>query len=291
MAEPAEKIDESSRALKFLHAAEGEHIEDDSLKKLVRKLDFRLVPFLCITYALQSIDRTTLSYAAVFGVREDLQLTGTEFSWAGALLYLGYLVWEFPTNVLLQKLPINHFMSATVVLWGGVLMCHAASTNFAGLAATRTFLGAFEASINPGTMLLFSMYYNRSEQPLRMGLWIGSAGLGYIVAGIVTFGIGHIEASIASWRLLFIFWGAVTIIWGVVMFIWLPGSPLQTKFLTEQERIMVVDRVKVNGTGIENKTFKWKQFREAMTDLKTWLLFFFAVASNTPNGGLTVVSI
>ncbi|KAK1711471.1 major facilitator superfamily transporter [Colletotrichum lupini] len=254
---------EPTKPLDLLDAAEGEVIDPEESSALLRRLDFRLMPLLCITYALQSIDRTTLSYAAVFGIREDIGLTGSEFSWAGALLYLGYLFWEFPTNVLLQKLPINTFMSATVVLWGAVLMCHAASHNFAGLAATRTFLGAFEASINPGTMLLFSMYYSRKEQPVRMGIWIGSAGLGYITAG------------------------AITVAWGILMLIFLPGSPLTTKFLSEKEKAMVISRVKANGTGVENKKFKWPQFREAMMDLKTWLLFLFAVASNTPNGGLT----
>lgn len=177
-----------------------------------------------------------------------------------------------------------------MVIWGIILMCHGAATNFAGEAALRTLLGVFEASINPGTMLLFSMYYERHEQPLRMGIWIGSAGLGYVIAGIASFGIGHIASAIASWRLLYIIWGAITTAWGIVLIIFLPGSPLTTKFLTEDERALVINRVKNNGTGVENKNFKWSQFMEAMKDLKTWLLFLFAVTSNSPNGGLTSVS-
>lgn len=95
----------------------GEILEASSNKTVSRlkwKLDLRLLPLLCLTYALQSIDKTTLSYAAVFGLEDDLHLTGPEFSWLGAIFYLGYLVWEFPTNIMLQKLPINHFMSGTV---------------------------------------------------------------------------------------------------------------------------------------------------------------------------------
>jgi len=290
-AELADDVAAAGSVKAIAQIGSDEHIDAEARRRLVRKLDLRLIPILCITYALQSIDRTTLSYAAVFGVREDLNLTSTEFSWAGALLYIGYLFWEFPTNVMLQKLPINRFMAATVIIWGAVLMCHAAAVNFSGLAAVRTFLGAFEASINPGTMLLFSMYYERKEQPLRMGMWVGSAGIGYICSGIVSFGIGHIQGSLASWRILFLFWGAITVAWGVVVMLWLPGSPLTAKFLSEEERVMVINRANTQGTGIENKHFKWTQFREAMTDLKTWLLFTFAVASNTPNGGLTVVSI
>jgi ACS family allantoate permease-like MFS transporter len=68
----------------------------------------------CFTYALQSIDKTTLSYAAVFGIREDTALAGSEFSWLGAIFYLGYMIWEWPTSVLLQKLPLGKFLGASV---------------------------------------------------------------------------------------------------------------------------------------------------------------------------------
>ncbi|KAJ4342703.1 hypothetical protein N0V87_000912 [Didymella glomerata] len=210
---------------------------------------------------LQSIDKTTLSYAAVFNLREETRLVGTEYSWLGSLFYLGYLFWEYPTSLTLQRFPVAKFMSATVIIWGIVLMCHAAANDFAGLAATRTFLGMFEASINPGTMVIFSMWYKRSEQPFRMGIWVGSAGLNYVLAGIASFGI--------------------------VILLLLPDNPTQAKFLGEEERKGVILRIRDNETGIENKKFKLAQFVEAVMDLKTWLLFIFAVASNAPNGGLT----
>lgn len=168
-------------------------------------------------------------------------------------------------------------------------MCHGAVQSFASLAVVRILLGAFEAAINPGTMLLFSMYYTRSEQPLRMGIWVGSAGAGYIIAGIASFGIGHIHASLLSWRLLFIIWGAVTFLWGILLWLTLPGAPMRAKFLTKEQRVLAVVRVKNNGTGMENRHFKMNQFWEAMLDLKTWLLFLFALTSNSPNGGLSAV--
>ncbi|KAI1255392.1 hypothetical protein MGN70_003458 [Eutypa lata] len=280
--------DEPSKAvLDLVHEAEAEHNDQAVSRAILWKIDLRLLPLLCITYALQSIDKTTLGYASVFDLKEDLSLTGNEYSWLGGIFYLGYLLWEFPTNLMLQRLPINYFMSITVIIWGIVLMCHASVKNFSEIAAARTFLGVFEGSINPGTMLLFSMYYSREEQPLRMGIWIGSAGLGYVIAGISSFGIGHIHSYLESWRLIFLIWGAITTGWGVVLLFFLPGSPLKAKFLTEHERALAINRVKSNNTGIENKHFKMPQFWEAMFDMKTWLLFLFAVTSNSPNGGLT----
>ncbi|KAF7192467.1 putative transporter, partial [Pseudocercospora fuligena] len=261
-----------------------EELQDqDALASLNRsilwKIDMRLMPLV--------IDKTTLGYAAVFGVKSDVNLSGTEYSWVSALFYLGYLFWEYPTSVMLQKFPIAKFMSGTVVVWGIVLMCHAAAHDFPGLAAARTFLGAMEASINPGTMLLFSMWYKRIEQPFRMGIWVGSAGVGYVLAGIASFGIGHIGGSLASWRYIFLIWGAITTFWGILVLLVLPDSPLKARFLSAPERQLVLARVKENNTGLENKQWKLEQFIEALTDIKTWLLFIFAVTSNSPNGGLT----
>lgn len=101
----------------FVQEVEAQPPSDQASSALQRKLDLRLMTVLCITYALQSIDKTTLGYAAVFGLKTDLDLEDTEYSWLGALFYLGYLVWEFPTNIMLQRLPINLFMALTVSPW------------------------------------------------------------------------------------------------------------------------------------------------------------------------------
>jgi MFS transporter, ACS family, allantoate permease len=132
-------------------------------------------------------------------------------------------------------------------------MCHAATTTFGGLAAARTFLGVFESSINPGTMVIFSMWYKRIEQPFRFGIWVGSAGLGYVIAGIASYDIGHIHGALNSWRSTFLIWGAATTAWGLVILFFLPDSPLKAKFLTEDERRGVIDRIKENETGVVNK--------------------------------------
>jgi ACS family allantoate permease-like MFS transporter len=136
-------------------------------------------------------------------------------------------------------------------------------------------------------MVMFSIWYTRMEQPLRLGIWIGCAGLGYVVAGITSFGIGHLHGALSSWRYTFLIWGCITIAWGVVVLIFLPDSPATAKFLSEDEKMGVIERVKANGTGLEDRTFKISQMWETLTDTKTWLLFIFAVASNAPNGGLS----
>lgn len=76
-------------------------------------------------------------------------------------------------------------------------------------------------------------------------------------------------------------------LWSIIAFIWLPGTPMDCFFLTEQEKYHAVNRLAANKTGIVNHTWKWSQAKEAVIDPKTWIIFFFNIAINIPNGGLT----
>lgn len=106
----------TAEAFALYRDANQDELSPEAQRSLRWKIDLRIMPLLCLTYALQSIDKNTLSYAAVFGLREDLGLKGTDFSWTGAIFYLGFMFWEFPTSMMVQRFPINHFMSMTV-LW------------------------------------------------------------------------------------------------------------------------------------------------------------------------------
>lgn len=80
-----------------------------------------------------------------------------------------------------------------------------------------------------------------------------------VIAGIASFGIGHIGGSLTSWRYIFLIWGAITTAWGFVILVFLPDSPLKAGFLSEAERKALVDRVRENETGIEDKNWKMDQ--------------------------------
>lgn len=108
---------EQSGDEKSIHAArlyESVGFDEARAKKLKWKIDLRILPVICVTYALQGVDKTTLGYAAVYGMREDLHLVGAQYSWAGSIFYFGYLAAQFPTNLMLQRFPVNRCMSATV---------------------------------------------------------------------------------------------------------------------------------------------------------------------------------
>jgi sugar phosphate permease len=110
-------------------------------KRVIRKIDFRVLVIMFVTYNLNFMDKTILSSAAVFGLTDDNHLKGTQYSWVGSIFYFGYLLFEYPTTILIQRLPIGKYLSGMTLLWGIIVAVTAACTSFGGLATCRFFLG------------------------------------------------------------------------------------------------------------------------------------------------------
>ena len=139
-----------------------EPISPEEDARVKRKVDWMILPYLAVCYVFFYVDKTTLSYAAIFGIREDLNLQGTQYSWLSSIFYFGFLAWAFPTNFLMQRLPIGRYLGFNICLWGVFLMIQAAARDFGGLAALRAFAGAAEACADPSFMLITSMWYKVS---------------------------------------------------------------------------------------------------------------------------------
>ncbi|KAB8532561.1 hypothetical protein FH972_025506 [Carpinus fangiana] len=257
--------------------------------RLVRKIDFMILPFLGICYMFFYIDKTTLSYAAIFGLQEDpdLKLHGTQYSWLSSIFYFGFLAWALPTNYLMQRFPIAKYLGINIFLWGVLLMAQAGAKSFAALATLRALSGAAEACADPAFMLITSMWYTRRQQPVRIGLWYTANGFGIALGGVLGYGIGQIKDMLPSWKYEFLIVGALCSTWGIVLFSFLPDSPISASRLSHREKRVAVERLRGNQTGVENKHFKWYQVREAFFDYKLYLFFLLGLVGNTPNGGIS----
>jgi MFS family permease len=255
--------------------------------RLVRKIDFMIIPYLAVCYAFFYIDKTTLSYAAIFGIREDLGLKGTDYNWLSSVFYFGFLAWALPTNFLMQRLPLAKYLGANIFLWGVLLMAQAAAHNFTTLAVLRALSGAAEACADPAFMLITAMWYTRRQQPVRIGLWYTANGLGIALGGLLGYAIGHIRGALASWKYEFLIIGALCSAWGIVLIVVLPDSPVTARVLSKRERRIAIERLRENQTGVENKTFKVDQAVDTLKDPKTYFFFLLALVQNLPNGGIS----
>ncbi|PYI07560.1 MFS general substrate transporter [Aspergillus sclerotiicarbonarius CBS 121057] len=214
------------------------------------------------------------------------------YSWTSAIFYFGYFFWSWPSSYVVVRFPIGKYLAISVFIWGGILMCHAACTNFADLMVVRFFLGVGEAAIAPGFTLITGMFYTRQEQPVRQSAWFFGNCIAVLLGGLIAYGIGHIHTSMEHWKLFFLILGAITSAYALVLFVFLPDSPAKAVFLKKNERAIAIQRTLKNKTGVlDNGKFKWSQARQALTDPQTWLLVLNSFPSNLANGGLTTVSI
>lgn len=136
------------QALQLIEDAGGSTIlTPENNTRVLRRIDLRLLPILLSIYFLQQLDKSTLSYASVFGLVEKAHLHGQMYSWLGSGLYAAQLVFQPLVSYLLVKVPLGKFMAASVLLWGISLSCMTAANTFPGLMACRLLLGIFEAGI------------------------------------------------------------------------------------------------------------------------------------------------
>lgn len=112
-------------------------------------------------YFLQALDKATLSYASIFGLIDDTNLEGAQYSWLGSIVFLAQLVMQPPLALALVKLPIGKLTSAMVLGWGMTLVGMTWAHNFSQLMVARFFLGAFEASVGPSFIAITQMWWRR----------------------------------------------------------------------------------------------------------------------------------
>ncbi|CAE6519835.1 unnamed protein product [Rhizoctonia solani] len=258
--------------------------EDDAV---LRKVDKWLIPVMLMVYFLQQLDKSSLSYASVFGIVSDTNLVGSQYSWLGSIVYVAQLIWQPVSSYFLVKLPVGKYLFCNVFMWGVVVASMAAAHNFSGLLATRFFLGIFEATVAPCFITVTQMWWRRREQTMRLSLWMAMNGVTYMFGSLMAFGIGHIRGSLKPYQTIFLFIGLLTVVCSPVVYFVLPDSPTTAKFLTPREKVVALERLRANNQGTESKNWEWSQVWEVLMDPKTYLWLAMQFVTALPSGGIS----
>ncbi|CAI4217817.1 unnamed protein product [Parascedosporium putredinis] len=232
-------------------------------KKLVRKIDRRLLSLLFVSYGLQFYDKAILGQAAIFGFREDAGLDiGNRYSFAASIFYLGFLVGAVPATLLAQRFPVERVLSTIVFIWGGCLMACAGCFTFRAVYIQRFFLGFLESGVSPIFMLSVGSFYTKKEQALRQGIWYSATGFVAIISPLINYGLGHINSgALKAWQYMFLLAGGLTVIWAFVLFFYF----LRTRSVSADSATK-------------------EQVYELLMDVKFWLLFAMGFLNMIPNG-------
>ncbi|CAM6103898.1 unnamed protein product [Calypogeia fissa] len=284
------------RAFKYLQNVSDIGDVDTSsvdLAALRRRIDLRILPVMCLCMFMLFLDKVNLNYAAVMGLNKDLKLRGNDFSNAATALFIAFLVCEVPNGFLLQRLPVAKWMGGTMIAWGIVTACTAATKDYTGLLTVRIFLGVFEASTAPCLMLISSQWYTRSEQIPRFTFWYCGSAIAQMIGGVISYGfqfLGPRDSSLAGWRIMFLVLGIVTVLVGFLAGWTLPDTPMAAKWLDNVEKVALLYHVGENRKGIENHRFKISQVVELLLDVQMWLIIMITVSTSISMGLITTYS-
>ncbi|KAI1374743.1 putative MFS transporter [Hypoxylon crocopeplum] len=208
-------------------------------KKVMRKVDLHLLPMLVLMYMLNFLDRNNLSQARLGTLEEDLNMSGTDFNLATSILFVGYLLMQLPSNLLLTRVRPSLYLGVAMTIWGTISAAQAATTTFPSLVVCRFFLGFAEAPFFPGAVFLMSSWYTRGELAHRIAWFYSGHSLANAFGGLLGAGVlGNLNGAhgISGWRWLFIIEGSITIFSAICSAFILPNYPATTRWLSTEER-------------------------------------------------------
>ncbi|CAG5156211.1 uncharacterized protein ALTATR162_LOCUS4042 [Alternaria atra] len=257
-------------------------------KRLIRKVDWRLLPILGALYSIALIDRTNISNARVAGMGADLNLQiGDRYTIVLVLFFPTYFLLELPSNIVLRKVGSANWLAFIAVSWGAVMIGQGFVESWISLAICRVLLGAFEAGFFPGCVYLITCWYRRYETQKRLGgFYLFSVGIGGL-ANILAYGLMQMEgvAGIRGWRWIFIIEGIITCVvaitaWFIILDF--PDKAEKKGFLTSTEAAVIMQRIEDDRGDSIADPLTWAKFILHLKDLKLWAYATLFMSTTMP---------
>ncbi|TYJ55252.1 hypothetical protein B9479_004082 [Cryptococcus floricola] len=224
----------------------------DAEKRLVRKIDKRILPTIWGLYTLSYLDRANIGNAKTGGLEEDFNLTSQQYSIVLLVFFISYVLFEIPSNLFIARARPSIYLSGLCIIWGGVAAAMAAATNWKALAGIRFALGVIEAGFAPGVAFYLSSWYKRYELASRFSIYYTatavSGAFSGLLAGVITANLDGAK-GLEGWQWLFIIEGAASSFLGCFTWYFMPDWPSTTKFLTPEERLLASQRLAYEGLG------------------------------------------
>ncbi|KAI8627358.1 MFS general substrate transporter [Xylariaceae sp. FL1651] len=253
-------------------------------KTLVRKIDFFILTFCCLSYFTNYLDRSNLNNAYVSGMKEELGFVGDQLTQVNAAFTAGYVVGQIPANLSLHYVRPRIFFPACMVVWAGLTTVTAAVHNPQSVAAIRFFQGIAEATTFVGTHYILGSWYTERELGKRSGIFTASGLAGTMIGGFIQTGI-HSSLNgrngLSGWRWLFIIDGIITLPIALYGYIFFPDTPATTKafYLSDAQKALAISRV----PPVEDRSpLSWSFFRRSLTSRFFWgFVILWIIAGET----------
>ncbi|KAJ7623132.1 MFS general substrate transporter [Roridomyces roridus] len=254
-------------------------------KKLIRKLDLALLPWLSFLYLLSFLDRTSIGNAKLYKLEPDLHITDNQYLISLTVFFFSYAIFEVPSNVFLKRLRPSIWLSLLMFLWGIMMTVQGLVHNFGGLVGMRWMLGMFEAGLFPGVNYYLSCWYKRSEFGIRAAIFFSAATVSGAFGGLLAAAISNMEGigGKPAWAWIFILEGLATVVAGAASYWIIQDFPDTAKFLTDAERAVVIRRLQADDQfSAAGENLQWKYIWKSVLDWKTWVGMVVYVGADMP---------
>jgi sugar phosphate permease len=210
----------------------------DAGAALYRRVAVALIPFLFACYVVAMIDRLNVGYAKLQFMGE-LHFDEAAFGVAAGSLYVGYILFEIPSNLMLQRLGVRVTLLRIMVLWGTFTMAMAFASSRWGFYSIRFLIGAAEAGFFPGMIYYSTLWFpNRYRARVISAIAFAVPVSGVIAAPVSAWILSGLNGAggLSGWQWLFLLEGAPAVLLGVAAYFYLPNRPGQARFLTPAQR-------------------------------------------------------
>jgi D-galactonate transporter len=206
-----------------------------------RKIAIRLIPFLVFLFVLAWIDRVNIGFAKL-QMLQDLQFSETVYGLGAGIFFIGYFLFEVPSNLLLEKIGARRTLARITILWGLASMAMIFVKTPTQFYVMRFLLGVFEAGFFPGVVLYLTYWFPSDRRARINGYFMTSFAIAGVVggpiAGFVMSVMSDVE-GLTNWQWLFVIEGIPSILAGFAVLAWLPEKPADAKWLNPRERSIV----------------------------------------------------
>ncbi|KAL4889021.1 major facilitator superfamily domain-containing protein [Aspergillus ambiguus] len=268
---------------------ELEHYDREDIPKLerelVKRLDSCLLPAVVILFLMNILDRNNIANAKISGLPESLGITNTQYNTSLMIFYVGYVITQLPSNVLILRVKPSLYIGFVTAGWGVVSMCQAFTTNFPGLFMSRFVLGLIEGPFLPGVFFLMSCWYKRSELPPRIAILYGANMLASSFGGLIAAGIvARMDGKLGrpAWQWLFIIEGSMTIAIALLVIPFIPDFPTSTKrwWLKREHQALADWRLQNENAGLvddDPQSLLWG-VKQALIDPKLYMFIILQMS-------------
>jgi sugar phosphate permease len=205
--------------------------------RTIQKMQVRIIPFVFLLYIISFLDRINISFAALT-MNKELAISSKQYGLVAGIFFIGYFLFEIPSNLLLHKLGARIWIARILITWGILAMLTGLVHSVQQLYGVRFLLGLAEAGYFPGIALYLTYWFRQREQAQAIALFLAGIPVTSILGAPVSgFILDHVHwLSISSWRWLLILEGIPAVVGGVLTYLLLPNRPADAKFLTQDEK-------------------------------------------------------